>query len=63
MDFLTVFSMFLSFIMSVYLFFHSYMEGIRICNEEGKVSGSTLIFTMNSALVFAIVANSLYAKL
>lgn len=44
---------YLSFIMAVYLFAFSYIEGIKIANSEGKVLGGTFLFTFILALIFS----------
>ena len=46
-------ALYLSFIMAVYLFTFSYIEGIRIANSEEKVSGGTFIFSFTSAVIFS----------
>ena len=60
MEFLKAFAMFLSLAMCIFLFTYSYMEGIRMSNEEGKVRGGTFIFSIVMGLVFAFTANTLY---
>jgi len=39
--------------MAVFLFGYSYIEGIKLMNSEGKVSGGTFIFTVTSAFIFS----------
>lgn len=45
--------LYLSLIMAIYLFIISYIEGIKISNSEGKVSGGTFIFSFTMAFVFS----------
>lgn len=47
------FALYLSFIMAIYLFTFSYLEGIKIANSEGKVRGGTFLFTFTLALIFS----------
>lgn len=46
-------ALYLSFIMAIYLFTFTFIEGIRIANAEGKVNGTTFIFTCTSAFIFS----------
>jgi hypothetical protein len=46
-------ALYLSFIMAVYLFTFSYIEGIRIANSDEKVHGATFIVTFTLAVVFS----------
>lgn len=45
--------LYLSLIMAIYLFIISFIEGIRISNSEGKVSGGTFIFSFTMAFIFS----------
>ncbi len=47
------FALYLSFLMAVFLFAFSYIEGIKLMNSEGKVSGGTFIFSVTSAFLFS----------
>ncbi|MEQ2527082.1 hypothetical protein WMO40_10245 [Bacillaceae bacterium CLA-AA-H227] len=46
-------ALYLSFIMAVYLFVFSYIEGIKIANSDEKVHGGTFIFTFTFAFIFS----------
>lgn len=46
-------ALYLSFIMSVYLFAFSFIEGIKIANSNEKVQGGTFIVTLTLAFVFS----------
>lgn len=50
----------LSYIMALYLFSITFIEAIKISNEQGKVHGFTLIFSFTSAIVFTTMANYFY---
>jgi hypothetical protein len=45
--------LYLSLIMAIYLFVISFIEGIKISNSEGKVSGGTFIFSFTMAIIFS----------
>jgi hypothetical protein len=60
MEFIKAFAMFLSLVMCIFLFAYSYMEGIRISNEEGKVRATTFLFSLVTACIFGFTAHSLY---
>ena len=47
------FALYLSFIMTLYLFSYAYIEGIRIADSEDKVHGGTFIFSVSAALIFS----------
>lgn len=44
---------YLSFIMAIYLFIFSFVEGIKMANSNEKVRGGTFIFTLTCAFVFS----------
>ncbi|MCQ6277295.1 hypothetical protein JMM81_20690 [Bacillus sp. V3B] len=46
-------ALFLSFIMTLFLFSYAYIEGIKIANTEGKVQGGTFILSVVSAFLFS----------
>lgn len=46
-------ALYLSFIMAIYLFVFSFIEGIKIANSKGKVRGGTFIFALTLAVVFS----------
>lgn len=47
-------ALYLSFIMAIYLFAFSFIEGIKIADsEEGKIRGVTFIFSFTFAVVFS----------
>ncbi len=50
-------ALYLSFIMAVYLFIFSYIEGIRIANSDEKVQGGKFIITFTLAVVFTGFTN------
>lgn len=52
-------TMLLSFVMSVFLFLRGYFEAIKISDEQGQVSGGTMIFCFIMGLIFAMFANNL----
>jgi hypothetical protein len=55
-------AMFLSFMMSVFLFLIGYWEAIKISRQKGMVKGEMMIFCFVMGLVFAFFANSLSIK-
>lgn len=50
---LEVIPLYLSLVMAIYLFVFSFIEGIRISNSEGKVSGGTFLFSSTMAFIFS----------
>ncbi len=50
---LQTFALYLSFIMTLFLFSYAYIEGLKIANTEGKVRGETFIFSVTAALIFS----------
>jgi hypothetical protein len=46
-------ALYLSFIMTLFLFSYAYFEGIQISNTEGEVHGGTFIFSIVSAFLFS----------
>lgn len=46
-------ALYLSFIMAIYLFIYSYIEGLKIANSEERVRGGTFIFTITLAFIFS----------
>lgn len=49
--------LYLSLIMAIYLFIISYIEGIKISNSEGKVSGVPLFLVLRWHLFFPYILN------
>ncbi|RST77693.1 hypothetical protein D4T97_004285 [Siminovitchia acidinfaciens] len=50
---LTTIALIISFLMALYLFSYSYIEGLRISNAEEKVEAGTFIFMSCMAFVFS----------
>jgi hypothetical protein len=50
---LQTFALYLSFIMTLFLFSYAYIEGLKIANTEGRVRGGTFIFSVAAALIFS----------
>ena len=46
-------ALYLSLIMTLFLFSYAYFEGIKISDTEGKVQGGTFIFSVVSAFIFS----------
>lgn len=57
---LQILALYLSLIMAIYLFIYSFIEGIRISEAEGKVSGGTFIFSTSMAFLFSSFTYILY---
>lgn len=46
-------ALYLSFIMAIYLFIFSFVEGMKIANSDEKVRGGTFIFSLTLAFIFS----------
>lgn len=46
-------ALYLSFVMSVFLFVYAFIDGINIANSTDKVYGGTFIFSIVSGFIFA----------
>ncbi|WP_285768125.1 hypothetical protein [Peribacillus sp. SI8-4] len=49
---LTLFGLLVSYSMALYLFSTAFYEAIRFSREQGKVNGTTFLFSFTFALIF-----------
>ncbi|MCK1994180.1 hypothetical protein [Peribacillus muralis] len=49
---LTLIGLLISYIMALYLFSTAFYEAFRFSKEEGKVNGTTFLFSFTFALIF-----------
>lgn len=54
-------AMVVALLSSMGLFLYGYFEGLRLCNEKGKVRGEGVIISFSLAMVFALLANDLFS--
>ncbi|MGD6832691.1 hypothetical protein ACQCT5_11040 [Sutcliffiella halmapala] len=52
-------AMVVALLSSMGLFLYGYFEGLRLCNQRGRVRGEGVIFSFSLAMVFALIANDL----
>jgi hypothetical protein len=52
-------AMVVALLSSMGLFLYGYFEGLRLCNQNGRVRGEGVIISFSLAMVFALIANDL----
>lgn len=60
---LSYFLMLVTFFLSLIHFMYGYFEAIRICNEDGPVSGWSVIFSFPLGFVFAYFATMFHQQI
>ncbi|MDQ0232107.1 hypothetical protein [Metabacillus malikii] len=55
--------MLLTLFLSIFHFLYGYKEALRISNEDGRVNGVSVIFSIPLGFVFAILCTALYQQI